>query len=89
MVPTIRDVAELAEVSISTVSRVLNKSASVDEAKRQRVEAAALELGYSPNPNALSLLGQGTGGIGVLLPYVAGEFFSEFLQISGGFYLRH
>ena len=80
MVPTIRDVAQRAEVSISTVSRVLNKSASVDEAKRQRVEAAAQELGYSPNPNALSLLGQSTGGIGVLLPYIAGEFFSEFLQ---------
>ncbi len=80
MVPTIRDVAQRAEVSISTVSRVLNNSASVDEAKRARVEAAALELGYRPNPAALSLLGQSTGGIGVLLPYIAGDFFSEFLQ---------
>ncbi|GAB5536638.1 MAG: LacI family DNA-binding transcriptional regulator [Rubricoccaceae bacterium] len=79
MVPTIRDVAQRAEVSISTVSRVLNKSASVDEAKRKRVQAAAEALGYSPNPNALSLRGQSTGGIGVLLPYIAGDFFSEFL----------
>lgn len=80
MVPTIRDVAQRAGVSISTVSRVLNKSASVDEAKRQRVEEAAHALGYSPNPNALSLLGQSTGGIGVLLPFIAGDFFSEFLH---------
>ena len=80
MVPTIRDVAQRAGVSISTVSRVLNNSAAVDEAKRQRVEEAAEALGYSPNPAALSLLGQSTGGIGVLLPYIAGDFFSEFLH---------
>lgn len=80
MVPTIRDVAQRAGVSISTVSRVLNNSASVDEAKRRRVEQAAFELGYSPNPAALSLLGQSTGGIAVLLPYIAGDFFSEFLD---------
>ncbi|PAP77127.1 LacI family DNA-binding transcriptional regulator [Rubrivirga marina] len=80
MVPTIRDVAQRAGVSISTVSRVLNNSAAVDEAKRQRVQEAAKALGYSPNPAALSLLGQSTGGIGVLLPYIAGDFFSEFLH---------
>lgn len=80
MVPTIRDVAQRAGVSISTVSRVLNNSAWVDGAKRQRVEEAARELGYSPNPNALSLLGHRTGGIGVFLPDIEGEFFSAFLQ---------
>ena len=80
MVATIRDVAQRAGVSISTVSRVLNNSSSVNEEKRLRVEEAAEVLGYSPNPNALSLLGQSTGGIGVLLPYIAGEFFSGFLR---------
>lgn len=79
-VPTIRTVAQRAGVSISTVSRVLNNSASVDGAKRQRVETAVRELGYIPNPAALSLLGQSKGGIGVLLPYIAGDFFSEFLE---------
>jgi LacI family transcriptional regulator len=80
MPPTIRDVAQRAGVSISTVSRVLNKSAAVDEAKRERVEKAASDLRYRPNPAALSLLGQRTGGIGVLLPYIAGDFFSQFLH---------
>ena len=80
MVPTIRDVAQRAGVSVATVSRVLNKSAAVGEAKRKRVEEVALALGYTPNPNALSLLGQSTGGIGVLLPYIAGDFFSGFLD---------
>ena len=80
MVPTIRDVAQRAEVSISTVSRVLNNSAAVDVGKRRRVEAAADELGYRPNLAARSLLGQKSGGIGVLLPYIAGDFFQTFLQ---------
>ncbi|MEM1054738.1 MAG: LacI family DNA-binding transcriptional regulator [Bacteroidota bacterium] len=80
MVPTIRDVAKRAGVSISTVSRVLNGSASVHEEKKARVRAAADELGYRPNPAALSLLGQRVGGVGVLLPYIAGDIFSEFLS---------
>lgn len=77
---TIHDVAAHAQVSISTVSRVLNKTAGVSAAKRQRVEAAVAALSYSPNPAARSLLGQSTGGLGVLLPYITGEFFSELLD---------
>lgn len=80
MPSTIRDVAQRAGVSISTVSRVLNNTAAVDPAKRERVEEAARALGYRPNPAALRLLGRRTGGIGVLLPYVAGDFFSAFLH---------
>ncbi|MEM1057568.1 MAG: LacI family DNA-binding transcriptional regulator [Bacteroidota bacterium] len=76
---TIHDVAKHAGVSIATVSRVLNDSASVLEEKRVRVLAAAEALGYSPNPAALSLLNKQTGGIGVLLPFVQGEFFSELI----------
>ncbi len=77
---TIRDVASLAKVSISTVSRVLNKSAFVEEEKRIRVEAAARQLGYVPNPVARSLVTQETGGIGVLVPSAGGEFFSTFFN---------
>lgn len=79
MVVTIRDVAERAGVSISTVSRVLNDICAVKEDKRQRVLEAAEALGYTPNPAARSLLGKKTGGIGVVLPFVSAEFFSEFL----------
>ncbi len=79
MASTIRDVARQAGVSISTVSRVLNKTCAVAQDKRERVEKAAVDLGYIPNPNARSLLMKSTGGIGILLPHVSGEFFSEFL----------
>ncbi|NNE68821.1 MAG: LacI family DNA-binding transcriptional regulator [Rhodothermales bacterium] len=79
MASTIRDVARQAGVSISTVSRVLNNTCAVAEDKRLRVEKAASALGYVPNPNARSLLMKSTGGMGMLLPHVSGEFFSEFL----------
>ncbi len=77
---TIRDVAQRAGVSISTVSRVLNKTASVSEAKRRRVTEAVRVLGYTPNPAAISLLKRATSTIGVVLPYISGEFFAELLR---------
>ena len=77
---TIRDVARRAGVSISTVSRVLNDTGGVREDKRRSVLRASRALGYRPNPAARSLLGKKTGGLGVLLPYVSGEFFAELLN---------
>ncbi|MEO0560165.1 MAG: LacI family DNA-binding transcriptional regulator [Bacteroidota bacterium] len=80
MSATIHDVARQAGVSISTVSRVLNGTSPVKEEKRKLVLEAAEMLGYVPNPAALSLLNKRTGGIGVVLPFVTGEFFSELLS---------
>ncbi|MEM6784391.1 MAG: LacI family DNA-binding transcriptional regulator [Bacteroidota bacterium] len=77
---TIRDVAERAGVSISTVSRVLNDTARVTHTKRKRVLEAAEFLGYAPNPAARTLLSKQTSSLGVLLPFVSGEFFSELLH---------
>ena len=89
MPPTIYDVAAHAGVSASTVSRVLNNTTAVSDAKRRRVEAAVRALGYRANPNASSLRGQRTGGIGVLLPYLATDFFSGFLHEIDGFAQRN
>lgn len=80
MAITIRDVARQARVSVATVSRVLNNTARVNEEKRQRVEKAVLELGFTPNQMARGLVQKKTGGLGVLLPSVGGEFFAEFLK---------
>ncbi|MEM6782402.1 MAG: LacI family DNA-binding transcriptional regulator [Bacteroidota bacterium] len=77
---TIHDVARRAGVSISTVSRVLNQTANVSKRRRARVREAAAALGYSPNPAARSLLGRSSGSLGIVLPYITGEFFSEFLH---------
>ena len=52
---TINDVARVAQVSKKTVSRVINKSPFVRENTRERVEAAILELGFTPDPQARGL----------------------------------
>ena len=58
--PTIRDVAELACVSVATVSRVINHSPSVSEKTRYSVQRAMEVLNYQPNANAQALAVQNT-----------------------------
>ena len=64
----IRDVAKLAGVSPSTVSRVMNGTARVDDEKRQKVERAILETGFKPNEVARSLYKRSSKIIGILVP---------------------
>lgn len=78
--PTIRDVARLAQVSIASVSRTLNNLGSVSEKTRRKVEGAARELGYVPHAGARSLSLASTRAVGVVLPDVHGEFFSEVMR---------
>ncbi|EXG82709.1 LacI family DNA-binding transcriptional regulator [Cryptosporangium arvum] len=68
---TIYEVAERAQVSISTVSNVLNKPDRVSPATRARVLAAADELGFVPKAQAVSLARRTTGRIGVMAPFTA------------------
>jgi len=77
---TIKDVAEKAGVSIATVSRVFNNYASVREKTRIRVLRAAHELNYAPNILARGLQLKKTETIGVILPDLSGEFFSEVIR---------
>ncbi len=77
---TIRDVARAAGVSIATASRALHKSHLVAEDTRETVRAAADRLLYSPHRGARSLSTSRTHTIGVLLPDLYGEFFSEVIR---------
>ncbi len=79
-VATIRDVAREAGVSVATVSRVLNGSAPVREDTDRQVRTAAQRLNYWPNGAARSLITNRTHTIGVLLPDLHGEFFSEVIR---------
>jgi LacI family transcriptional regulator len=63
---TIDDVAELAGVSIKTVSRVVNREANVREATRQKVEAAIAQLNYQPNKAARSLASHHSHLVGLI-----------------------
>src|SRR5574340_634226 len=78
--PTIADVAKRAGVSIATVSRVLNGTTPVVDAKVQRVHQAINELKFVPRTAARVLASQHTNTIGLLLPEISGNFFSPLLR---------
>jgi LacI family transcriptional regulator len=77
---TIRDVARRAQVSVASVSRVLNRLDNVSEETKARVTDAVRELGYVPHAGARSLSLSRTNAIGVVLPDLHGEFFSELVR---------
>lgn len=77
---TIKDVARVAQVSVATVSRALNGHGNVAEEVRHRVLAAAQELRYTPHAAARSLSSRRTQTLGVVLPDLHGEFFSELMR---------
>lgn len=78
--PSIYEVARRAEVSVATVSRVLNGKGPVRAETRQRVLDAVSALDYVPHSGARSLSTRRTMLIGVLLPDMHGEFFSEIVR---------
>lgn len=80
MTVTIKDVARAAGVSVATVSRVLNDSGPVSAEARRRIREVARELRYTPNSAARTLITSRTGTLGVLLPDLHGEFFSEVIR---------
>jgi LacI family transcriptional regulator len=78
--PSIYEVARRAEVSVATVSRVLNGKGPVRAATRERVLEVVGELGYVPHGGARSLSTRRTMLLGVVLPDMHGEFFSELVR---------
>jgi LacI family transcriptional regulator len=77
---TIWQVAREAGVSVATVSRALNNKGPVGDATRRRVQEVATRLRYVPHGTARSLITRTTHTIGVLLPDIHGEFFSELIR---------
>lgn len=77
---TIKDVAREANVSVATVSRVLNGSGPVSAETQHRIREIAGRLRYVPHGGARSLITARTDTLGVLLPDLYGEFFSEVIR---------
>lgn len=75
--PTIKDVANEAGVSIATVSRVLNKNASVNDKLVEKVNLAVKKLGYYPNFIARTLKNDSSKTVGFVVSDIANNFFTS------------
>lgn len=74
---TIHDVANLANVSVATVSRYLNQKGYVGEKSRKAIERAIRELNYVPNNVARTLSTKRSSLIGLIIPDIKNPFFPE------------
>ncbi len=74
---TIKDVARIAEVSLATVSRVVNNGPKVGQKTREKVLKVMADIGYTPNANARALVTKKNMTIGVVLPDLTEPFFAS------------
>lgn len=86
---TIFDVAELAGVSKSTVSRVINNSGSIKESTRRRVEEAMEQLNYAPSYLAQGIRTRKTKTIALMVPESSNLFYNELLYGVEEIALQH
>jgi LacI family transcriptional regulator len=75
--PTLEKIAQLANVSRSTVSRVINDDPNVNEETRQRVQKVVQQLNFQPNQAARSLAGGRTRILGLVIPQGVSRLFSD------------
>lgn len=74
---TIKDIAKVANVSPSTVSRALAENARISQETQRHVKRIARSLGYSPNGLARGLVKRKSNLLGLLVPDIANPFFSQ------------
>ncbi len=77
---TLKDVAARAGVTVTTVSRMLNKRNKVSETTCLKIEKAMKELGYQPNELAQSLAKKTSNFIGLIVPSANNYFFCEVIE---------
>jgi len=73
---TIKDIARILNISVSTVSRALRDTYDVNQETREKVLALANELNYKPNFNATGLARGSTRNIGIIIPHITNYYFS-------------
>lgn len=78
--PTIKDVAKKAHVSVTTVSRVINKHAYVDEQTRAMVLKVIQELNYAPSEVARGLSNKSSKLIGLIVPHLGTQFYGKLVE---------
>lgn len=80
---TIKDIARLAGVSVSTVSRVLNDHPDVSETAKEKVMQVVAEYNYIPNTNARELGKTSTDNIGVVVRGMSNPFYTDIITAIG------
>ena len=83
MAVTIKDIAKAADVSVTTVSRVLNDKPDVSPNTRENVLEKINELGYKPNSIARGLALQKTNTLGLIIPDISNPFFPDMANQKG------
>ncbi|MBU5358903.1 LacI family transcriptional regulator [Enterococcus gallinarum] len=77
---TIKDIAKRANVSIATVSRVINGLGGYSEETKQKILAITHELGYSQNKSAVSLVSRKSNLLGIIMPQYATTFYGDIIS---------
>lgn len=92
MTPTIKLIAERANVSIATVSRALNNDVHVTEETRKKILDISNDLNYKPNLIARNFVKKTSYAIGLILPDISDEFFTDIIRgvdeitVKNGYY---
>lgn len=83
---TIKDLAKMSNVSVSTVSKALNERHDINQFTKKKIQKLAKEYNYVPNNSAISLRRQKTKTIAAIVPYISnilyGDFLSEIQKLS-------
>jgi LacI family transcriptional regulator len=73
---TIKDIAKNLNISVATVSRALRNTYDVNKETRDKVLAAAAQMNYKPNYNAMGLVNGRSHNIGIIIPFITNYYFS-------------
>lgn len=77
---TIRDIAKLANVSVATVSRIINNSGKVSKDTREKVNKIINETSYHPNQVARTLYQKRSKMIGIIVPFIENVFYARIIN---------
>lgn len=77
---TIRDIAKLANVSVATVSRIINNSGKVSKDTREKVNKIINETNYHPNQVARTLYQKRSKMIGIIVPFIENVFYARIIN---------
>lgn len=78
--PTLKKIAEILGVSVSTVSRGLQQHPDISKATRQKIVELAASLDYEPNANAVQLRTRNSKLLGILVPTISNFFYDSFIS---------